>query len=48
MMFGSIRMSRIRFQVDISIRSTSVPGGVVIVKPFGSGVVPSIWRKRSG
>ena len=37
-----------RFQPDISIRSIVVSGGVAIVRPFGSVVVPSIWRKRSG
>ncbi len=42
---GSIRRSRMRFHVDISVRSTVVPGGVEIFSPLATVVVPSIWRK---
>ena len=42
MMFGSISKSRRRFQADIWVRSIVVPGGVEIVSPFGSVVMPSI------
>ena len=47
MMLGSIKRSSMRFQADISIRSTVVSGGVSMVRPFGFVVIPSSWRKRS-